>query len=69
MCRTRIKIFDSFNLPYNDDYSTDSIDKVVNDFIADPRNKVIGVNSVITNAYGNGVYPRIIVTITYELGD
>lgn len=69
MCRTRIKIIDNFNLPYNDDYSVDPVDKVVNDFIADSKNKVAKVNSVKVNVVGEDNYPRIIVTINYELGD
>lgn len=69
MCRTRIKIIDSFELPYNDDCSVDPVDKVVNDFIADPKNKVVEVNSVNVNVVGEIDCPRIIVTINYELGD
>lgn len=69
MCRTRVKIIDNFELPYNDDYSVDPVDKVVNDFIADPENKVVEVNSVKVNVVGGSDCPRIIVTINYELGD
>ena len=69
MCRTRIKVFDSFELPYNDDCSVDPIDKVVNDFITDSKNKVVEVNSVKVNTIGESDYLRIIVTINYELGD
>lgn len=63
MCRTRIKIIDEY-------IAGEDIEKLVNNFISNPENKVAKVNSIETEVcYDEDDDPYMIAVINYELGD
>lgn len=65
MCKTRVKIID-----VRIDYGVVDVEEVVNNFISNPENKVLEVNSVeiknLNHRYNEGCITAI---ITYESGD
>ena len=65
MCRTRIKMID-----VRIDYGVLDVEEVVNNFISNPENKVLEVNSIeikkLNHIYSEGCITAI---ISYELGD
>lgn len=62
MCRTRIKVF---SLPISNDAE---IENKFNNFIKDPKNEVMKVNSINVNiAYDEDDDPYVLAIISYEL--
>lgn len=62
MCRTRIKVF---SLPISNDAE---IENKLNNFIKDPKNEVMKVNSINVNiAYDEDDDPYMLAIISYEL--
>lgn len=62
MCRTRIKVF---SLPISNDAE---IENKLNNFIKDPKNEVMKVNSINVNiAYDEDDDPYVLAIISYEL--
>lgn len=62
MCRTRIKVF---SLPISNDAE---IENKLNNFIKDPKNEVMKVNSInVDIAYDEDDDPYVLAIISYEL--